>query len=396
MMVRVGCRTDVGRTRHDNQDDLLAESPLFLVADGMGGNRGGGTAASLAVEVMGGLVPRLRSGDDPRALLSEGAEHAHRRILEEAAANPDLEGMGTTLTAVTPFGEGRMAIVHVGDSRCYRLRSNVLEQVTEDHSYVNELVRMHEISPEEARVHPHRSLITKALGAGQPDELDPDVLETDAREGDRFLLCSDGLYTMLEDSEISEVLRRHADPQEAADRLVDTANERYSSDNVTVVVLAVEGGSEPVQIDVPATVEREATPEAEQVGTDKGRDSGTKRSQSVGEGGRRRHRVRNMLIATTGAAVVAITAFVGVRLLVLRGWYVGCNESGNLSVYRGVPHDVLGFSVSRVEEVPSPPVRCDDLDRPPRRGVAVPGKSAALATISAYRCEAERTPCPGG
>jgi serine/threonine protein phosphatase PrpC len=233
--LRWGSATDVGRVRSINQDLALAGDNLFAVADGMGGARGGEVAAELAVNALTDVY----SEPSTQALV-EAIQHANEVIFTVAAGDPELRGMGTTLTAVAPVeedGEDLLAVVNVGDSRTYRLHDGELEQLTEDHSLVEEMVREGRLSAEEAQLHPQRNIITRALG------VDPDV-EVDQFSvvpyvGDRFLLCSDGLFNEVDDSRIAATLRRLAEPQEAASELVRLANEGGGRDNITVVVVDV-------------------------------------------------------------------------------------------------------------------------------------------------------------
>jgi PPM family protein phosphatase len=401
MLLRIGHRSDVGRTRTENQDSLLLDVPLFLVADGMGGMRGGGTASALAVEVMQSHVGDLRSSSDPASVLSGAVEEAHRRILQEGVAHPDLSGMGTTLTGAVALEGGGLLLVHVGDSRCYRMRGGALETMTEDDSYVSELVRQGEITPEEAKVHPQRSLITKALGAGLPEGVDPSIVVTDVKAGDRFLLCSDGLHTMLDDSEIEEVLRTYAAPQEAADELVNVANDRNSLDNVTVVVLDVHDiDAGPVQVETAAdsSADSAADSKAELQPPLKAEQPAPveKRGAPATAVGRRNGVLRALL--WTGVIVVVVAALaVGGRWYILRNWYVACSGD-QLALYRGMPQKVAGVSISRFESVPAPAVMCSQLPRETRdrigSGVAVHDRSDGTSLIDNYRCQTPGRFCP--
>jgi protein phosphatase len=429
--LRVGQRSDVGRTRNENQDSLLVDLPLLLVADGMGGNRGGGTASSLAVEVFQNYVPRLKDGEDPAEVLDEAAVAAHQRILSEGDARPELSGMGTTLTAASARPGGKLMLVHVGDSRCYRMRDGILEQITEDDSYVGELERAGQITKEDARVHPHRSLITKALGAGEADELEPAVFEIEVRNGDRVLLCSDGLYSMLDDEEIKSILVDNDDPSAAAHELVEAANERMSTDNVTVVVAdVIDGGGEGIEFDMPARIEPLAAPAepeepadtvtspvaapapipAVEPAEERGVVSDVESDGAVGAGAAadagddaiplvERRRARRPLVkalVAAGAVVLLVLVLIfGGRWFVLRNWFVGCDSGGQVAVYRGVPHDVIGFSFQRLAFVSTPPVPCDKLLQPPRAGVTVANEGAARSLVENYRCQADKRPsCP--
>lgn len=233
MKLKVGAATDVGRTRTANEDSFLRDDKgqTYAVADGMGGHRAGDVASATAVEV---VTRELGSG----ATLVEAIVAANDEVFAKAQANPEMRGMGTTVTSVVFDGE-RALIAHVGDSRGYLWRDGALTQVTEDHSLVEELVRQGRLTPEEAAVHPQRNIVTRALGVDA--DVQVDSYEIDLYPGDRLLLCSDGLTSMMRDDEIAAVLRGAADPQLASDALVDAANRAGGEDNITVLVLDVVG-----------------------------------------------------------------------------------------------------------------------------------------------------------
>lgn len=240
MTLAFGSLTDVGRVRAANEDALLADEQrsLFVVADGMGGHNAGEVASATALEV---LVSRVDAGTS----LAEATSEANTTILTKASGDADLAGMGTTLTAVT-IRDGRTAIfAHVGDSRAYLLRGGDLTQITEDHSVVEELVRDGRLTPEDAETHPHRSILTRALGV--EDHVEVDAYEVDLLPGDRLMLCSDGLTSMVRDPVISAALRRERNSQRAAEALVDLANRAGGSDNITVIVIDFEPGPEDTQ-----------------------------------------------------------------------------------------------------------------------------------------------------
>lgn len=232
--------TDTGRVRTNNQDSVFCEENavgsfpnLFLVADGMGGHKAGDMASKLCVEQ---VVQQIQSTDKktPVGVFEEAVETANRVIYEQASANSDLSGMGTTLVAAT-IDEGTAYIVNVGDSRLYLLR-NTLQQITVDHSLVEEMVQSGEIGKEEMRTHPNKNIITRALGTDL--EVHPDCFEIEVRQGDVLLLCSDGLSNMLEDEKIEEIVISHKDSMEEAGRsLVEQANEAGGKDNITVVLI---------------------------------------------------------------------------------------------------------------------------------------------------------------
>ena len=217
-----------GQVRANNQDSAVAEPGLFAVADGMGGHAAGEVASQVAIEALRASAP----GEG----LVEAVRAANRAVIERAAHDPALRGMGTTVCALT-LADDRVVIVNVGDSRAYLFRDGELSQITEDHNLVAELERDGRISAEEAKVHPQRNIITRVLG--NDDEVVVDEFPVDPYRGDRFLLCSDGLFNEVDDDAIAALLRTERDPQRAADELVRMANEGGGRDNVTVVVVDV-------------------------------------------------------------------------------------------------------------------------------------------------------------
>ena len=225
-------RTDVGKVRRQNEDSAWFDERLgiFAVADGMGGHLAGEVASALAIDA----VKELAQGDKQPGIASvkNAVQRAHEAISAHAQQSAGCSGMGTTLSLMWKGG-GYMYIAHVGDSRIYRLRGGRLEQITQDHSLVEELVRAGVITKEEARVHPRRNIITRALGT-QGDNA-PDVLAADTRYGDVWFLCTDGLSGMVEDELIESTLET-CSVQEAADRLIHMALEAGGNDNVTLIV----------------------------------------------------------------------------------------------------------------------------------------------------------------
>jgi PPM family protein phosphatase len=222
-----------GRKRRHNEDAYVAKPPLFAIADGMGGARAGEVASQLAAAAVKADETTGAGADRVEALIQE----ANRRIYQRASEDADTSGMGTTMT-VALVADSSVTFGHVGDSRAYVFRDGVLEQVTDDHSLVAELVRGGKLSPEEAEHHPQRSVITRALGT-DPD-VDIDTFAVDAEPGDVFLLCSDGLTDMVSDETIERVLGEHRDDLEAAvAELVRLANKAGGEDNITVVAFEV-------------------------------------------------------------------------------------------------------------------------------------------------------------
>ncbi len=229
--------TDVGQVRMANQDafgefrDAERHRHMLLVADGMGGHRGGEVASSMTVDTVRDFFAS-ETGPAGEFVMS-ALQLANTHVYDRASTDGQLAGMGTTAVALL-FDESREAWVgHVGDSRCYRLRDGVMTQLTDDHSVVGELVRRGQLTPDEARVHPQSNEILRAIGT-QPDVV-VDVQSVDVQPGDRYLLCSDGLSGMITDDEIAEVLASQA-PQEAVRTLIDRANEAGGTDNITVQI----------------------------------------------------------------------------------------------------------------------------------------------------------------
>jgi serine/threonine protein phosphatase PrpC len=244
--------SDTGRKRRRNEDSYVVAPPLFAVADGMGGAQAGEVASKLAAAALEDTDPGTLSGSER---LVSVIQEANRRVYERAAADPATSGMGTTMT-VALVEDGRVTIGHVGDSRAYLVRDGQLEQLTEDHSLVNELLKSGKLSREEADLHPQRSVITRAVGT-DPD-VDVDAFVVDASVGDIFLLCSDGLTDMVGDEEILEIIERHrADLDRLTKALVSAANRGGGEDNITVIAFAMaEDGEETVRM--PAQSDPEA------------------------------------------------------------------------------------------------------------------------------------------
>jgi serine/threonine protein phosphatase PrpC len=317
--VEVGFATDKGRVREGNEDAYLVEPPLYAVADGMGGHRGGEVASQLALQT---LAEAFREGALP---LTDQVQAANRAVFERSGTDRAVAGMGTTLTAALVQGE-LAHLIHVGDSRAYLLRAGTLRQLTEDHTLVNRMVKAGEITAEEAEVHPHRNVITRSLGT----EADVDIDEQDVGllEGDRLLLCSDGLTGMITEGQIQAILEANPVTQDAADRLVRAANGAGGVDNITVVVLDVAAGEpEGTAREVPSAVLRREPPPPSNT---------------------RRLWLRIGLIVAAVVVVLA-AALVGLRAFLDTRWYVGTADA-HVAIYQGVPADVFGFRLSHVAE----------------------------------------------
>ncbi len=245
MKLLAGYATDVGRVREGNEDSFVVDRALalFAVADGMGGHLGGEVASHTAIETLRAAVASGTS-------IEEAVRRANAAVFERAGTDESLYGMGTTLTAVQASGPSDLLIGHVGDSRAYLLRAGELRRITEDHSLVEELVREGRITEEQAAVHPQRSIITRALGP-EP-EIDVDLYTLEVEAGDRILVCSDGLTTMVDEPGVEQALRDGAEPQATAERLVDAALAAGGTDNVTVVVIDVRELGDGNEVDAPA------------------------------------------------------------------------------------------------------------------------------------------------
>jgi protein phosphatase len=332
--------TDAGRRRRRNEDSYVLEPPLFAVADGMGGAQAGEIASRIAASVLRDSADH--SGEDAVVAL---IQEANRRVYEAAARDEARSGMGTTITAAL-VAETTVCIGHVGDSRAYRIRDGRLEQLTEDHSLVAELVRSGRLSQEEADVHPQRSVITRVLGTDP--EVDVDTFLVETRPGDLFMLCSDGLTSMVDDEAILGVVERHRENlDQAARALVDAANTGGGEDNITVVVFEIGGEAAEDTATMPAVSEEHADDEPTLSGLEAipviddsalaTRDE--RRPHDEPERGRRRIS-RTAIAAVSATALVLALAFAVWTLS--RSYFVGVQPNGHLAVYQGFPWDIVG------------------------------------------------------
>jgi protein phosphatase len=342
-VVEEAARTDTGRERSANEDAYFARSPAYAVADGMGGAQAGEVAARIATET---FESRFPDGVDPEQELAGIASEANRRIFELARSDESRSGMGTTLTGAF-VSDAEISIVHVGDSRAYLLRDDKLRQLTRDHSLVEELRRRGQLTVEEAEDHPQRSIITRALG---PEEgVQVDVHTHQVRSGDVFLLCSDGLTSMVREDRVHEILVGSKTLDQAVDRLVDEANRMGGRDNITVVLFRVGGDEEGTSADGD-TAEQTATdlPAAQAPAHVPAAEDG----KAVGAGTHRR-RLRIALAALAGAVVLAALA-VGGYAASRSVYFVGQNDRGLVTLYRGVPYELpAGVDLYETEYVSS-------------------------------------------
>lgn len=342
-----GEATDPGRVRPANEDSMLAVDGLFVVADGMGGHRAGEVASRRAVEV---LHERFdAAGTD---VLVRAVEDANRAVVAEAAADDDKQGMGTTLCAmalVDVDGHDALAVVNVGDSRLYLLSGGELTQITDDHSLVATMERQGRLTRAEAAVHPKRNILTRALGTDAAVVVDS--WEIVPLVGDRYLLCSDGLFNEVDENRLGATLRRLADPGEAARELVRLANEAGGRDNITVVVVDVVDAATPSGASRPATTNASATPAAAPAaapvpGPSASSSGGSVASMTATTGataGRRTSSRRFTWRVGAFLAAFAAIVIVGVGAIVWTGsrtFYVGV-EGDRVAIFKGRPGGVL-------------------------------------------------------
>ena len=335
-----GARSDVGLVRGHTEDSFLLQAPLFVVSDGMGGHAAGEVARSIAVETVGREAPA--TADD--VLLGAAVESANRNVIEAAEQGIGKPGMGCTATAVI-IEKNLLAVAHVGDSRAYVLREGTLVRITHDHSYVEELVDSGQITADEARTHPSRSIITRALGS-DPD-MYADHFSLEVNDGDRIILCSDGLSSMVPDSEIESLAVSSATPKQAADNLVAAALTAGGADNVTVVVVDI---------------------------LNDGQAEEARRRLFQGAAS-----IACIILATL--AVVALVALTFIR----SEWYLGVNGT-TVGLYRGMNAEFLGIplgelvSTSAVELTDLPASVQDQLED----GIRVENEETGRAVIDSY------------
>ena len=332
-LTQVASVTDTGRRRRHNEDAYVCEPPLFAVADGMGGAQAGELASNLAAAALREDSAERVGGEER---VDELIQEANRRVYERQTQDSSATGMGTTMT-VALVEDRHVAIGHVGDSRAYLVRNRRLEQLTEDHSLVAELVRSGKLSPEEAEAHPQRSVITRALGT-DPD-VDVDTFSVETEPGDLFLLCSDGLTSMVDDETIlREVERNRVDLSAAAKALVRAANKGGGDDNITVIFFEIgEGGDTG---DTTRTVTLPPIEDDEEATLD---ELGGVPAIQVEERARPRERHTGRGVLLTVLALVLLVGVCGFAAWGLwRSHFVGAEPDGHVAVYQGVPWNIVG------------------------------------------------------
>jgi protein phosphatase len=392
LSLRYAAKSDIGLVRQGNEDSGYVGPRLLLVADGMGGHAAGELASALAIATVADLDVHPPTDSDILTYLSDSIDKVGEEIKDLINEDPELTGMGTTVTGLYWLG-GRVAIVHVGDSRAYLLRDGELQQLTHDHTYVQTLVDSGRITEAEAAVHPRRSLLMRALDGINPVE--PDLSVREARKGDRFLLCSDGLSGVLSDMEIAYTLSS-GEPTGVVTQLVDLVLERGAPDNVTVVVadvieresqgelpltppVVVGAAGEPrVRLQLPnARFPDDAQPDPDKPDAPEPFDFGSQtapqvlidtdlivpaaeqalydREAQAREQALRRSRRQRIIGYVSGVAVVAAITFAalfGTQQWLGRQWYVAVNGSagtGTVAIYNGVQGTLAGISLSHID-----------------------------------------------
>ena len=367
MKLKWGAFSDVGMVRQQNEDSFLAEETLFVVADGMGGHNAGEVASALAVTT---LKAGARLGIDDAEVFRELVQQANSAIYTASLDDSTQSGMGTTVTAlsIVEGEEPRVLVANVGDSRAYLWRSGALSRLSVDHSYVQELVNEGIITPEAARVHPRRNIVTRALGIDR--SVNVDVFTHFVRTGDRIVLCSDGLVDEVADTEIAKVLGQHSDPQETAEALVMVANTNGGRDNTTVIVVDVlDDISEPLVTSVPdntAPMQLKSV-DAELVG-------------AAGAVAKKKSRV-GMALFWSALVVIILSGVTIVGVYARSGYFIGFDEDSRVAVYRGRVGGVLWFGPT-IDTQTS--LSRDDLPEDVRRDVAVNRTFTSSTMASKY------------
>ncbi|MBQ6455306.1 MAG: Stp1/IreP family PP2C-type Ser/Thr phosphatase [Eggerthellaceae bacterium] len=345
--IRFGSCTHVGCVRDHNEDSLLASAPLFAVADGMGGHEGGEIASEIAIQMLRQHAPRTPDAQALGAVI----EDANMEIIKAAQDGRGREGMGTTMTAAI-LKDTRLVIAQVGDSRAYLFSQGTLHKLTRDHSLMADMIDSGQITPEEARIHPNRSVITRALGSSLYTQ--PDLYELNVQDNDRLLLCSDGLSSVVERSAIEQALARYDDPQICAEQLIQEALDAGGPDNITAIVI--------------------------DIGSDSSHhDRARKKSR------------RTAIIVFLAFILVLAGAGFGVFAWIDNSAYLADNE-GKVAIYKGVNGELFGHRFDHLERVTA--INTHDLApgvaaRLSGEGIKVNGLDAAEDLVATYEKEIE-------
>jgi serine/threonine protein phosphatase PrpC len=350
LVLRYSARSDRGLVRQNNQDAVYAGPRLLALADGMGGHAAGEVASSLVISALAPLDDDT-PGDDLLAELRSATVEGNAAITRQVADAPDLEGMGTTLTAIL-FAGKRLGLVHIGDSRAYQLRDGVLTQITKDDTFVQSLIDDGRITEEEAHTHPQRSLLLRAI-TGQ--EVEPSLTIREARPGDRFLLCSDGLSGVVSDETLAETLRVYHDPRECADRMIELALRGGGPDNITCIVADVVdidfGEDAPIVGGSAGDGHEDDAPPDSAAARASATTLPREKAQRVEPAAAPVHRYNRLRLALGALAVIAVLLGGGLLATawVLQQYYVGA-ESEQVVIFQGVRGSVLGMPLQRLSE----------------------------------------------
>ncbi|GGK54801.1 PP2C family protein-serine/threonine phosphatase [Nocardia camponoti] len=350
LVLRYTARSDRGLVRGNNEDSVYAGARLLALADGMGGHAAGEVASQLMIAALAHLDDD-EPGEDILGKLDRATHSGNAAIADHVEAEPELDGMGTTLTAIL-FAGRKLGMVHIGDSRAYLLRDGELTQITRDDTFVQSLVDEGRITPEQAHTHPQRSLIMRALTG---NEIDPTLVMREARAGDRYLLCSDGLSDVVSDETIGNTMRE-GNTDECADRLIELALRSGGPDNVTVVVADVidldYGQSHPIVAGAASTEEEEDSPPPN---TAAGRAAAMRPPRAQPRRAAapppppesKSHKLRWLLLSLALIAAVVVGLVIGYKMI-RSNYYVGV-DNDRVVVMRGLPGAILGYSIHDVE-----------------------------------------------
>ncbi|MGH3621634.1 MAG: PP2C family protein-serine/threonine phosphatase [Sciscionella sp.] len=353
LVLRYVARSDRGLVRSINEDSVYAGPRLLAVADGMGGHAAGEVASKVVIAALASLDDD-EPGEDLLGQLREAVQTGNGAIAELVAGDPDLDGMGTTLTAIL-FSGNKLGLVNVGDSRTYLMRGGNLNQITHDDTFIQSLIDEGRITEQEAANHPQRSLLLRALTG---HDVEPTLTVREARPGDRYLLCSDGLSSFVSHETLAEAIRI-PDPQACADRMIELALKAGGADNVTVIVADVvdvdfgddapivggaagDGSDDPPPADSPASRARALNPQP-------AHGHQERQDDRIDPRPRRRKHFRMLMIVVGALALLAAAGF-ATRYWVMQQYYVGIGRGGEVAIFRGVHGSVLGVSLQRQVE----------------------------------------------
>ncbi len=398
LVLRYSARSDRGLVRQNNQDAVYAGPRLLALADGMGGHAAGEVASSLVISALAPL-DEDDPGDDLLTELRDATAEGNAAITRHVADAPDLEGMGTTLTAIL-FAGSRLGLVHVGDSRAYQLRDGALTQITKDDTFVQSLIDDGRITEEEALTHPQRSLLLRAI-TGQ--DVEPSLTIREARPGDRFLLCSDGLSGVVSDETLGDTLQAYRDPRECADRMIEMALRGGGPDNITCIVadvVDIDFGEDAPIVGGSVGDGSEDSPPPDSAAA---RASATTLTRTAPQrivppvqapAVRRRFRMR-LAVGIVTVLVVLVGGGLLARMWVMQQYYVGA-DAEQVAIFAGVRGDVLGVPLHQVAERSD--IGLADLPETERSQVrdgiiAVDGLTGARGLVERLR-DRMLAPCP--